>query len=168
MQNKNPLNLKWEGGTAEGLVKMLHKIEEICSVDLEGLLKGGLLLTVFTGDDNKVLLIRQCVQQVSSVLENYETQKFLQKKRHLNEMQEEDLLKEAILLLETKIKSLNKTLKDKGEIELPMGLDASGTKNFLDFTPVKDRKTTTSPMLVDHDKRETIVRNLQYELDSVV
>ena len=163
----NPLNLKWDGGTAEGLVKILHKVEEFCSVDLEGLLRGGLLLTVFTGDDNKVLLIRQCVQQASKVLENYETQKFLQKKRNLNEMQEEDLLKEASLLLEAKIKSLNKTLNNKGQIELPMGLDASGKQNFLDFTPVKDRKQTTSTIMVDQSKRETIVRNLQFELDTV-
>ena len=162
----NPLNLKWDGGTAEGLVKILHKVEEFCSVDLEGLLRGGLLLTVFTGDDNKVLLIRQCVQQASKVLENYETQKFLQKKRHLNEMQEEDLLKEASLLLETKIKSLTKTLQNKSAVELPIGQDASG-KNFLDFTPVKERKNTTTSKLVDQNERATIVRNLQFELDSV-
>ena len=117
----NPLNLKWDGGTAEGLVKILHKVEEFCSVDLEGLLKGGLLLTVFTGDDNKVLLIRQCVQQASKVLENYETQKFLRKRRNLNEMQEEDLLKEASLLLETKIKSLSKTLQIKTRLNYQSG-----------------------------------------------
>jgi hypothetical protein len=81
-------------------------------------------------------------------------------------MQEEDLLKKASLLLETKIKSLTKTLQNKSSVELPIGLDASG-KNFLDFTPVKERKTTTTSKLVDQNERATIVRNLQFELDSV-
>ena len=61
------LNLKWAGGTAEALAKTLHGIEEISSVDLQALLKGGLLMNVFTGDDNKMLLIRECVTQVSEV-----------------------------------------------------------------------------------------------------
>ena len=161
------LNLKWAGGTAEALAKTLHGIEEISSVDLQALLKGGLLMNVFTGDDNKMLLIRECVTQVSEVLENFETKKFLQKKRIQNEMQEEDLHKEAVLLLESKIKSLNKTLSNKNSIELPMGLHASGSKTFLDFTPVKSRKITTTTTMVDQHQRETIVRNLQFELDSV-
>ena len=70
---------KWDGGSAEDLVKILHSIEEQNIVDLQSLLKGATLMSVFAGDANKLLIIRQCIQASSDVLESFEQSKYLLK-----------------------------------------------------------------------------------------
>ena len=104
---QNHFSSKWDGGSAEDLVKLLHAIEEQNIVDLQCLLKGATLMSVFAGDANKMLIIRQCIQASSDVLESFEQNKFILKNSLRKQGDEEDERTVAATLLESKIKFLN-------------------------------------------------------------
>jgi hypothetical protein len=156
---------KWDGGTAEDLVKILHSIEEQNIVDLQSLLKGATLMSVFAGDANKMLIIRQCIQASSDVLESFEQSKYLLKTSLRSKEDDEDETAVAASLLKAKIKFLT-SLKKDDEVELPMITDAKTGYSYPDFTPAKAKRSTSSIVKTTKDDRRTIVRNLSLELET--
>ena len=161
---QNQFSSKWDGGSAEDLVKILHAIEEQNIVDLQCLLKGATLLSVFAGDANKMLIIRQCIQASSDVLESFEQNKFILKNSLRKQEDEEDEKAVAATLLKSKITFLNSMKKDN-DVELPIMKNSKGLK-YPDFTPMKAKKSTSVVQNTTRDERKTIVRNLQLELET--
>ena len=161
---QNHFSSKWDGGSAEDLVKLLHAIEEQNIVDLQCLLKGATLMSVFAGDANKMLIIRQCIQASSDVLESFEQNKFILKNSLRKQGDEEDERAVAATLLESKIKFLNSMKKDN-DVEMPINENSKGLK-YPDFTPMKAKKPSSRIQTTTRDERRTIVRNLQVELET--
>ena len=156
---------KWEGGTAEDLVKILHSIEEQNIVDLQSLLKGATLMSVFAGDANKMLIIRQCIQASSDVLESFEQNKYLLKTSLRSKEDDEDEAVVAASLLKAKIKFLTSMKKDD-DVDLPIITDAKTGYQYPDFTPAKAKRSTSAVVTTTKDERRTIVRNLSLELET--
>jgi hypothetical protein len=156
---------KWEGGTAEDLVKILHSIEEQNIVDLQSLLKGATLMSVFAGDANKMLIIRQCIQASSDVLESFEQNKYLLKTSLRSKEDDEDETAVAASLLKAKIKFLTSMKKDD-DVELPIITDAKTGYKYPDFTPAKAKRSTSALVTTTNEDRRTIVRNLSLELET--
>ena len=121
-------------------------------------------MSVFAGDANKMLIIRQCIQASSDVLESFEQNKFILKNSLRKQEDEEDERTVATTLLKNKIAFLNSMKKDN-DVDLPIITTTTGLQ-YPDFTPLKAKKATSKVLTTTRDERKTIVRNLQMELQT--
>ena len=122
-------------------------------------------MSVFAGDANKMLIIRQCIQASSDVLESFEQNKYVLKNSLRKQEEEEDEKAVAAKLLKDKIAFLN-TMKKQEDVDMPIITSASSGLKFPDFTPVKAKKPTSVITTTTKEDRMTIVRNLTLELQT--